>query len=367
MLSRYPLFTLWSLGAGAAAAVMWWAPGQETIPYHIAWIALALAYDREVWPWRLAAAALIGYGSVTGAILIGRASEEVMGWQETAEIPLMALLLFVVMWNIRRRHQGAALLAEISERDRRRAALRVRLSRLTSHEMRTPATIALGFTDLLLARETDEQSRHDVEVVRSELNRLVRASDRLVRMMRMPEQDGRRVVPLAELVADTAERWRVVADRIWVAEADQIAFECSPDRVRACLDTLIENAVRYTCVGGTVRVIGRRIGGLVLIGVADSGSGLDPGMAQAVNGAASDADPYAFDDRSAADPLAKTGLGLHLVREAAGARGGRLVAGTSAEGGALLLMVVPLTPRPGQAPAVRAESTPRPVPAAGAR
>ena len=46
-----------------------------------------------------------------------------------------------------------------------------------------------------------------------------------------------------------------------------------------------------------------------------------------------------------ADPKSQTGLGLSLVRETAEALGGRLVAGRSAEGGALLLMVLPAVAR----------------------
>jgi signal transduction histidine kinase len=340
-LGRYPLLVLWLACAVLETASMVLAPGSETVAYHLIWIGLALAHDREVWPWRVTVIAVVATTTVTGFVMVMRVGEGVLQWEETTEIPLMTSLLLLVLWNSRRRYEANEALKALHERDRRRAALRVRLSRLTSHEMRTPATIAQGFTDLLLSRETDEQSRQDLEVIHSELQRLVLASDRLVRMMRMPEQDGLDKVALSELLDDTTSRWHVVAERTWVVEADPVVIECSPGRVRACLDTLIENAVRYTSDHDTVRVIGRREGDRLMIGVADSGRGLDPTMASAINLTPADADPYEFDARAETDPLSQTGLGLHLVREAAGARGGRLVAGRSAEGGALLLMVVP--------------------------
>ncbi len=317
------------------------APGSETVAYHLIWIGLALAHDREVWPWRLTVIAVVATTTVTGAVMVFRVWQGVLQWEETTEIPLMTTLLLLVLWNSRRRHEAIQALRQVHERDHRRATLRVRLSRLTSHEMRTPATIAQGFTDLLLARETDEQSRHDLEVIHSELQRLVLASDRLVRMMRMPEQDTQHEVVLSELLDETTSRWHVVAERRWLVEADPVAITCSPDRVRACLDTMIENAVRYTDEGDVVRVVGRRSGDLLLIGVADSGRGLAADTAQAINLTPNDADPYEFDASHGSDPLSRTGLGLHLVREAAAARGGRVVAGRSADGGALLLMVVP--------------------------
>jgi two-component system, OmpR family, sensor kinase len=344
MTGKHRLLLVWIALATGAASLMWLVPGQETIPYHLAWIALALAYDREVWSLRPTVIALLVFTTITGGVLFTRAAEGAIGWQETAEVPLMAGLLLIVMWNIRRRQQALASLAELAARDRRRAALRERLSRLTSHEMRTPATIALGYADLLLSRETDEESRGDLEIVKSELERLVLVSDRLVRMIRMPDLNRRERVVLRELVTDTVDRWHVVADRRWVVDADHSELVCSVDRVRACLDTLIENALRYTGARDTVRVISRSVGDQLIIGVADSGTGLDDQTARLIN------DPLGhgtaktvglLSSGSPMDPKAQTGLGLRLVAETAAVRGGKLVAGRSAERGALVLMLIP--------------------------
>jgi two-component system, OmpR family, sensor kinase len=341
MPTRHRLFVPWLVLAGVCAAAMWASPGGETVPYHVAWIGLALAYDRDVWAMRPTLVATGLFTLVTGGVLVIRAAEGVVGWQETAEIPLMSALLLLVVWNVRRRQRALAELSDLADRDRARAAVRERLSRLTSHEMRTPATIAHGYTELLLARETDAGRRSDLEVVQSELSRLVLASDRLVRMIRMPDQGQRVRVDLRALLTETVERWHVIADRTWVVEAVAMDFYCSPDRVRSCLDTLIENALRYTDIRGTIRILGSRVGDQVLIGVADSGPGLDPSMARTINAGVVPGTQES-DATSAADPKAQTGLGLTLVSEAAAARGGHLVAGRSAEGGALLVMSVPL-------------------------
>lgn len=321
---------------------MWFFPGQETMPYHVAWIGLALAYDREVWGLRPTIVAVILFTSITGGVLIIRASEGVVGWQETAEIPLMSLLLALVMWNVWRRRQALAALAQLAERDRRRAAGRERLSRLTSHEMRTPATIAQGYTELLLQRDLDADVHADLDIVSSELSRLVRASDRLVRMIRLPDVGDGDDVELQTLAGETVQRWGAIAERDWQVDSAGVGVRgvqanCSADRIRACLDTLIENALRYTGEGDTIRVIVREVGATALVGVADSGPGLDRCRARELN------EPVAGDDESDSSPDARsqTGLGLLLVREVADARGGRLTVGRSAEGGALMLMALP--------------------------
>lgn len=346
---RYPLFVAWVVMAVAETASMWLSPGDETVPYHLGYIGLAIAYELEVWPHRRANAALIAFSAVTGAILVIRAIQGEIAWEETAEIPLMSGLMFIVMTNVRRRHDAMGTLARVAAKERLRASLRERLTRMTSHEMRTPATIASGYTELLLTSETDDQRRGDLEVIRGELQRLVLASDRLVRAIQIPEQDRRAPVEIRGLVAETVDRWHIVAPRAWVADSAPLEIVCSADRVQAALDTLVENALRYTEQGDTIRVLARRHGDVVVIGVADSGSGLHPTLVHSLNGVV----PPEARHYIAADPKAQTGFGLALVGEVASVRGGHLVAGRSAEGGALILMVLPVEdPAAGPAPAV---------------
>ena len=104
--------------------------------------------------------------------------------------------------------------------------------------------------------------------------------------------------------------------------------------MRACLDTLIENALRYTRDGDTVRLFAFRDTDRIEVGVADSGVGLSAEQIALINGAA-DAD-------APRDDLSQTGLGLGLVRGVVAARGGRLRAGAAPEGGAMVAMQFPV-------------------------
>ena len=347
---REILFVPWVALAAICAVMMWLTPGEETIPYHLAWIGIALAYGQEAWPWRRTIVAVTAYTAVTGGILVLRAAQGYIGWGEIAEIPLMSTLVTVVVWNVRRRHLAHATLARIAERDRVRSAQRVRFARMTSHEMRTPATIAMGYAESLLLQETDPARRVDLEVICDELNRLVRAGDRVIRTIRVHDDSDLRPHDLAVLLRDTVERWRVLADREWVVDVPTIWHVCSAERVRAVMDTLVENAVRYTSTGDTVRIFGAEHGEHLVVGVADSGPGMGRAMLEslALGVAGVDEPPTGW---VAADPKSQTGLGLALVRDEAVARGGRLAAGRSAEGGALVGVAVPLVrPRHGSVP-----------------
>lgn len=315
------------------------SPGDETIPYHIAWIGLALAYGFDPWPPRLTFAAICVYTVVTGGVLAARAATGVIAWEETSEIPLMAILVLLSVWHVRRRQSAAFELRRMADREMLLAQQRERLSRLTSHEMRTPLTIATGYVDLLLEGERDDDSREDLLVVRDELGRLSRAGERLLRMMRLQDEPVRELVHVDEFLQQVADRWSTVAERRWAV--DSTAGDClvPAERLRACLDTLIENALRYTTTGEAVRLTSFRSDGTVYVGVADAGPGFDDELAAAIN----NQDFRTAQHLTETSASSQTGLGLGLLHEMVSTGDGKVLAGRSAEGGALVLMALPET------------------------
>lgn len=334
-------FVLWMAVAVVCALAMWQAPGDETIPYHIAWAGFALAFGARVWSSRQTWVALFAFTLVTGGILLVRVGQGVLAWQEAAEIPLMSMLMALLVWNVRRRQDALATVTELAEREADRAQDREMLTRLTSHEMRSPLTIADGYVQLMT--DEAEQDGHDdrrrqLRIVHEELDRLGRTTDRLIRVIQLQNEPARERVDLDQLVEDLVTRWSGVTKRRWLADADVGRVLLSPDRWRACLDTLVENAVRYTMENDIIRVYAARVADEVHIGVADSGPGLSPSMRDLLNdhGAMG-----GFRDPIEADNLSQTGLGLGLVRSAAVARGGRLVASVAPEGGADVGVILP--------------------------
>ncbi len=333
------LLVSWLALATVCTVLMARYPGEETIPYHIAWFGIAVAYGYGPWPLRSTVAAVSSYTVASGGVLVWRTAQGVLEVEELAEIPLMCMLVTMMVLHVRRRHAALVALGEMADRERDRARMRERLSRLTSHEMRTPLTIAVGYVDQLLRSTHTEQQRDDLLVVRDELGRLTRGSERLLRMMQLQDQTWLEDVDLDRLVRQTAERWSAVAVRQWTVAADVGLFRCSEERIRACFDTLIENSLRYTDEGDHIRVFAQRSGHDVLLGVADSGPGLDERVASRISSGWTDG---TGGGPLLADPRSQTGLGLGILREVAVSRGGGLLAGTAAEGGALVMVRLPL-------------------------
>ena len=333
-------------------------PGEETIPYHLGWAGFALAFGLGTWSRRQLVIALAWYTLATGAVLERSWLLGHIDWDETTEIPLMFLLAMLMVWNVLRRQAALAEVTRLAERDIRASGDRERLMRLTSHELRTPLTIARGYIELIQDRAVDLEDLQDLSVVHDELDRLSRVSDRLIRMIGLQDDTSSEIIDFDRVLTQSVERWRVVADRCWVLNVDAGQALGSTERLRTCIDTLVENAIRYTSVGDTIRLVGHRRRQSIVVGVLDSGLGLTGQQISDINadeqpmssgaswdnGTSSDSGTSAGAETATVDRLAGTGLGLSIVREIARARGGVLRASRAPEGGAALTLTLPLRP-----------------------
>ncbi|MEO7754540.1 MAG: HAMP domain-containing sensor histidine kinase [Terracoccus sp.] len=333
---RQRWFVVWLVVAPLCCAAMWLWPGSETVPYHLACATFALCYGLEHWSRRATLLSLAAFTIATGSILATRAAQDVIDWQETSEIPLMLLLMLLMVWHVRRRNRAVDAVTVLAERERSEAEARELLTQRTSHEMRSPLTIARGYLEMVMAR--DPEGIADLRIIDDELARLSRVCERLVRSMRVQGDFELSTLDLDAVLAQTVLRWGAVADRDWRDDGGGATLTGSPERLVACLDTLVENALRYTSEGDVISLYARtEASGHVVIGVADSGRGFSPEMlrAAAVQGVESGLD-------GVRDDLSQTGLGLSLVRDVTARRGGWVRLGVSPDGGADVSLVVPL-------------------------
>lgn len=344
---RHRMVVSWSIVAAICSVLMILLPGSETVPYHIAWATFALCFGLEQWSKRATWVGLGVFTLVTGAIIVYRAATDVLDWQETAEIPLMLLLMALMIWHVRRRQQALADLTTSAARERAESTMRELLTLRTSHEMRSPLTIARGYLEMMRDRHRPTHDLEDLQVVEEELARLTRVCERLVRSMRLGADLEVTEVDLDSLLCQTAERWSAVATRRWHVEPTAEVLTCASERLRACLDTMIENALRYTDDDDdTVVLYARPLKDAVAVGVADSGRGFSSDL---LRSATTHGPDLTMD--GVRDDLSQTGLGLSLVRDVATRRGGWVQLGVSQWGGADVAMILPLRPEGVLAPA----------------
>ena len=99
---------------------------------------------------------------------------------------------------------------------------------------------------------------------------------------------------------------------------------------------LLDNAVKYSESKAPIEVCLRKSGGNAVIGVSDSGKGIDASVIDAVSGKGADVTGNAPDGKKG------MGIGLSLCYTIVKAHGGRITAGNKATGGAEFEIILPL-------------------------
>jgi len=304
----------WAVSALVNLALMYMLPGGETIPFHLVWIGLSVIYGFTTWRPLGMVVVLAIVAVTTGYILAHHADAGEIGWEEVTAVPLMAAVFVVMVMHVHRRQQALAELGRLAENEHRRAEVQQLFVRLASHELRTPITVARGHTELLHDSSTSEAVRDDAMIVLDELDKLARITQRLVTLMQI---DGRYVRQSMDVDAELVRivrRWERMAERRWSVRSEIGEKSINRERLEAALDSLLENAVKFTEPGGEIAVTGFVTNDGWAIEVSDSGKGLTPDLAARLTEARV---PLQWSTTG-------TGLGLAIVRAVAESWGGEI-------------------------------------------
>jgi two-component system, OmpR family, sensor kinase len=327
------LFPGWVVFAAANTALMFAVPGQETIPFHFVYISMAVVYGLHPWPLLHTYAALGLVAATTGTALIWHVKNNVIGWEETAEIPLMAVLFLVMVWHVRRRVAATREARRYADSEHEMREMQKRFVRFASHELRTPLTVGRGFAELIRDAQPASQAAQDAIVVLEEFDNLERIAARLLTLARMDERStvNPSVVSLRAQLERTVTRWRAAANRDWRLSPTSAVVVADRQRIETALDSLVENAVRYTEEGGRIELGAYPDAESVVIEVRDNGSGIpDEELA------------YIFESFRSGSSRGGTGIGLAIVKTIVEAHGGAVSAENLPGGGVSFRLRLPV-------------------------
>ena len=208
-----------------------------------------------------------------------------------------------------------------------------------AHQLRTPVALLNAQLDVLDHAEVSADVGETLEAMRGSVRRLRALINQLLELFRAEAHDARNTpaaaVDLLEPVRQSCVELALFADakRLQLevdAPSEQVWVLGHGPLLHSIVFNLLDNAVRYTPEGGTVRVkvaVGER---LVELNVEDSGPGIEPTRRDAV---------LERFNRGASRDDGGFGLGLAIVREGARACGAELELADGAGGRGLRVSV----------------------------
>ena len=245
-------------------------------------------------------------------------------------------------------HKRLGLLVVISDvtQLRRLENMRRDFAASASHEIKTPLTAIKGFVETLCTSELSEpeETRRFLEIINRHVNRLTTIIEELMNLSRIEQEDdiqqiGREACRI-EAVLETAVGLCAEMSR---EKAIDVQVTCQAD-LGGCFDAtlleqaavnLLDNAIKYSPEGSTVRIDARRSNGEIQIEFRDEGIGI-----------ARKHLPRLFErfyrvDKARSRKLGGTGLGLAIVKHIAQAHGGSVSVESELEKGSTFTLHLP--------------------------
>jgi PAS domain S-box-containing protein len=221
-----------------------------------------------------------------------------------------------------------------------------------SRELRSPLTSIYGFAETLLRDDVlfgEEERSTFLGYIASEAGRLTAIVDRLLAVARLDSGDLQvQLAPtdvsavVSEVVA-SAKQSLALAGHEFVLDLppEPLAVAADGEKLRQIVTDLVENAVKYSPGGGTVRVAARRRDDTVEVSVDDEGIGIPEAEQGRIFAKFYRAETGGRDLASAG-----TGLGLFIAKELLAAMRGRIWVRSREGEGSSFVFSLPVSAQP---------------------
>jgi signal transduction histidine kinase len=270
----------------------------------------------------MASVPLLWNDRVIGVLNVQTVERRAFTRDEIRFLEALAALLAGIVEKGRLQREAESQLAGLQAIDETRA----RLVTIVTHDLRTPLAIIRASVELLGEAASDKaasdqepgRNQWEAEALR-QIDRLDSIIDTTLAGLRVIQQEPPHLGPtdVADVVDTTAASLRALLRRQRLAlEFDErpLTAVASPELLGRLLEYLLENASKYAPARGTIRISGRREGGVVRLEVTDDGPGIPPESHVLIF------EPFVRRD----DSSRGSGIGLFAARHLARTMGGDL-------------------------------------------
>ena len=240
--------------------------------------------------------------------------------------------------------ENAQLYAQVKDADRRKDEFMAMLA----HELRNPLAPIRSGLDLLSMKGVESAT---VGVMQEQVQHLVRLVDDLLdvaRIIRGKIQVHKETVRLNDIVQRSVDASRPLIEaqnhELTISlPSSSIWLDADPMRLSQVITNLLSNAAKYTEKGGNIWLTVQEDGNQAVIGVRDSGIGIDKALL-----------PHVFDlftqgDRTLDRSQGGLGIGLTLVKNLVEMHGGKVEAHSEGIGkGSEFTIYLPVSAQPPQ-------------------
>lgn len=218
-----------------------------------------------------------------------------------------------------------------------------------AHELRTPMASIFGFTELLLKREFDKATRHDLyETIHRQTKNLIELINELLDLSRI-EAGGEKSFNYNRY--DLNDLLREALDAFYLPDSHQLEKQipeelppvlADPVKLKQAFTNLLSNAIKYSPAGGTVVLTVEQVEhqGQVQIGIHLR----DPGIGMNSEQLAQIFKRFYRADNTGSIP--GSGLGLCLVKEIIEHHGGHIALDSTPDAGTTVSIWLPQHPDP---------------------
>ncbi|WP_461198208.1 sensor histidine kinase [Enterococcus sp. N249-2] len=213
-----------------------------------------------------------------------------------------------------------------------------------SHELKTPVTSLIGFTETLLdgAKEDPQTLQAFLEIIQKDAYRLKNLIQEIIQLSKNSDSFAYEDQPIdvAALVSSITQTYKPLADQkqlvFEIHGPNQLSITSKLELLQPIIKNLIENAVTYAKQGGTVTLSYQIVGSNLRLQVADQGIGIAEEDQERIF------ERFYRVDKARARNSGGTGLGLAIVKDYTTILGGTISVDSFPNVGTTFTLTFPL-------------------------
>ncbi len=210
-----------------------------------------------------------------------------------------------------------------------------------THEIRTPLTAIIGYSDLLWKAENSELRDKSIFYINSEARRMVKMTERLLELSKLNNYDyllQKKETQLDEIIEEACDTISYKAKKNNIKfhlELESFSAFVDPELIRQVILNLLDNSIKYS---GTkfIHIDLKQQKDHMILRIRDEGKGISDEDKVRIF------DPYYKGDKSRNSGTEGWGLGLSIVKEIIEKHGGKIIIESKLNVGTETIIDLPL-------------------------